>query len=251
MEPMGVAMHARNRASLAPSSNVLVFGAGAVGLLTAAVAKASKAKAVVICDIQKDRVDFAVANGFADAGFVVPMLRPETTEEKLGFSKEVAGLASNLVVGGGVLGEVDVTFECTGVESCVQSAIYVSYRIPNPSDPLVCCSLQIYTLTTLLKATKPAGKVMLVGMGNPILTLQMSAAALREVDILGVFRYANTYPDAIKMLSDPNSGLPDLSKLITHRYTGMDNIPHAFARAAQVKDEKGNLVLKVFVDMKS
>lgn len=79
----------------------------------------------------------------------------------------------------------------------------------------------------------------------------MSAAALREVDILGVFRYANTYPDAIKMLSDPDSGLPDLSKLITHRYAGMDKITDAFARAAQVKDEEGNLVLKVFVEMGS
>jgi L-iditol 2-dehydrogenase len=92
---------------------------------------------------------------------------------------------------------------------------------------------------------------MLVGMGNPILTLQMSSAALREVDILGVFRYANTYPAAIQMLSDPNSGLPDLTKLITHRYSGMDKITDAFARAAQVKDEEGKLVLKVFVDMKS
>ncbi|KAH8171497.1 alcohol dehydrogenase groES-like domain-containing protein [Sarocladium implicatum] len=224
MEPMGVAMHARNRAALAPASTVLVFGAGAVGLLTAAVAKASKTKSVVICDIQKDRVDFAVDNGFADAGFVVPMLRPETTEEKLAFAKEVAALASAVAVGNDMLGDVDVTFECTGVESCVQSAIY---------------------------ATKPAGKVMLVGMGNPILTLQMSAAALREVDILGVFRYANTYPDAIKMLSDPDSGLPDLRKLITHRYRGMDKITDAFARAAQVKDEEGNLVLKVLVEIGS
>jgi L-iditol 2-dehydrogenase len=148
MEPMGVAMHARNRASLAPSSNVLVLGAGAVGLLTAAVAKASKAKAVVICDIQKDRVDFAVANGFADAGFVVPMMRPETTEEKLVFSKEVATLASSVVVGSGVLGEVDVTFECTGVESCVQSAIYVSRRTSNPVPVVTSFAfMKIYTLT--------------------------------------------------------------------------------------------------------
>lgn len=92
---------------------------------------------------------------------------------------------------------------------------------------------------------------MLVGMGNPILTLQMSAAALREVDILGVFRYANTYPAAIKMLSDPSSGLPDLTRLITHRYSGMDKITEAFAQAGKVKDEKGDLVLKVFVDMSS
>jgi L-iditol 2-dehydrogenase len=126
MEPMSVAIHARNRASLAPNSTILVFGAGAVGLLTAAVAKASKAKAVIICDIQQDRVDFALANGFADAGFVVPMARPETLEAKLKYSQEVAAMARELEVGGKKVGEVDVCFECTGVESCVQSAIYVS-----------------------------------------------------------------------------------------------------------------------------
>lgn len=130
MEPMSVAIHARNRASLAANSTVLVFGAGAVGLLTAAVVKASKAKHVIICDIQKDRVDFAVANGFADAAFVVPMVRPETLEAKLKFAQDVAAMAKDLVVDGKAIGEVDVCFECTGVESCVQSAIYVSFDLP-------------------------------------------------------------------------------------------------------------------------
>lgn len=134
MEPMSVALHALHRASLAPSSTVLVFGAGAVGLLTAAVNKASKAR-VVICDIQADRVDFAVANGFADAGFVVPMARPEGMEAKLKYSQEVAAMAKEIAVGGSAIGEVDVVFECTGVESCVQSAIYV--RSP-PTLPFQC-----------------------------------------------------------------------------------------------------------------
>jgi L-iditol 2-dehydrogenase len=103
----------------------------------------------------------------------------------------------------------------------------------------------------LLQATKPGGKVMLVGMGNPIMTLQLSAAALREVDLVGVFRYANTYPAAISMLSDKSSKLPDLTALITQRYTGLNNITEAFKMAGKVKDEDGKLVIKVFVEMKS
>lgn len=126
MEPLSVAMHAQDRAALPPATTVLVFGAGAVGLLTAAVTKASDAKHVVIADIQKDRVDFAVANGFADAGLVVPMGRPQTIEDKLAYAKEVAELVKAVEIDGKAVGEVGAVYECTGVETCVQTAIYVS-----------------------------------------------------------------------------------------------------------------------------
>lgn len=89
---------------------------------------------------------------------------------------------------------------------------------------------------------------MLIGMGNPIQTLPISAAALREVDLVGVFRYANTYAEAIKIVSTNNPLLPDLSKLVTQRYRGFENVPDAFAMAGRVKDDEGNLVLKVLVE---
>lgn len=89
---------------------------------------------------------------------------------------------------------------------------------------------------------------MLIGMGSPIQTLPISAAALREVDLVGVFRYANTYADAIELVSSGNPLLPDLSKLITQRFDGFDAIPEAFAMAGRVKDDKGKLVLKVVVE---
>ncbi|KAK1768950.1 GroES-like protein [Phialemonium atrogriseum] len=223
-EPLSVAMHARDRASLPAGSTVLVFGAGSVGLLCAAVSKAGGAKTVVIADIQEDRVRFAVDNGFADAAVVVPMRRPETIEDKLAFAREVAAMvaAAERKEGGGPVGEVDGTYECTGVESCLQASIY---------------------------ATGPGGKIMLIGMGNPIQTLPISAASLREVDLVGVFRYANTYPKAIQLLASNDPLLPDLRKLITHRYAGMDSIPQAFDMAGKVKDEEGKLVLKVMIDM--
>jgi L-iditol 2-dehydrogenase len=124
VEPLSVAMHARARANPPENATVLVLGAGAVGLLCAAVSKAAKAKAVIIADIQEDRVNFAVANGFADAAIVVPAKRPATIEDKLAFAKEVAELVKAVDVNGHK-GEVVMTYECTGVESCLQSAIYV------------------------------------------------------------------------------------------------------------------------------
>ncbi|KAL3420267.1 alcohol dehydrogenase GroES-like domain-containing protein [Phlyctema vagabunda] len=218
LEPLGVAMHAARRANLPAKSKVLVFGAGAVGLLCAATAKVNGASEVIIADIQADRVDFAIANKFADSSVVVPMKRCASIEEKLEFAKEVAALVANT----NGTGEVDAVFECTGVESCLQAAIY---------------------------STRPGGRILMVGMGNPIQTLPISAAALREVDLVGVFRYANTYEEAIKLVSSGNPLLPNLNSLISHRFKGLENIPTAFEMAAKVKDDSGKLVLKVLVDM--
>ena len=129
VEPLSVAKHAQDRAKLPAGSIVLVFGAGAVGLLCAAMSKVAGAKTVVIADIQEDRVRFAVENKFADASIVVPMKRPETIEAKLEFAKEVAEMVKRTEVDGQAVGEVGAVFECTGVESCLQASIYVS-RVP-------------------------------------------------------------------------------------------------------------------------
>ena len=90
---------------------------------------------------------------------------------------------------------------------------------------------------------------MIVGMGNPVQTLPISAAALREVDIVGTFRYANTYTRAIELVASKDSGLPDLQKLVTHRYRRLDSVPDAFAMAGRARDEEGRLVLKVVVEV--
>lgn len=90
---------------------------------------------------------------------------------------------------------------------------------------------------------------MMIGMGNPIQTLPISAAALREVDLLGSFRYANTYPNGIEMISKTGTDYPRFSKLVTHRYTGLENAVPAFDMAAKTKDDKGALVLKVVLEM--
>ena len=127
IEPLGVAIHASRRARLPPKSNILVFGAGAVGLLVAAVAKIEGAGTVIVADIDQGRVDFAVKNGFAHKGYSVPMKRGSTTEENLEIAKGTAAAISKVPnVGGVPVGEVDAVFECTGVPSCLQAAIYVS-----------------------------------------------------------------------------------------------------------------------------
>ncbi|KAK3623878.1 hypothetical protein LTR56_021334 [Elasticomyces elasticus] len=219
LEPLGVALHAFRRSQMPQGATVLVFGAGAVGLLCAAVAKLKGASKVIIADIDAGRLEFAVENGFAHSSYTVPMRRGKDIDESLTIAKETAGEIGQV---DGV-GEVDTVFECTGVPSCVQAAIY---------------------------AARAGGRLMLVGMGHPIQTLPLGAAALREVDIVGVFRYANTYPESIEIVQQAarSSEGPDFSKLVTHRYSGLQEASKAFDMAGKTKDADGKLVLKVVID---
>lgn len=112
LEPLGVALHASRRAQLALGSSILVFGAGAVGLLCAAISMVAGPSDVTIADIQVERVKFAVNNGFAHCGLVVPRKRGQDIKEELQIAKVTAVQAA----GRASLGEFDIVFECTGVE---------------------------------------------------------------------------------------------------------------------------------------
>lgn len=86
---------------------------------------------------------------------------------------------------------------------------------------------------------------MLIGMGSRNVMLPLSSAALREVDIHGSFRYANTYPEALALLS--SGKLENVEKLITHRFPLKDT-KSAFELLARGKDEHGKMVLKVMIE---
>lgn len=86
-------------------------------------------------------------------------------------------------------------------------------------------------------------------MGTPIQTLPISAAALREVDLMGVFRYANTYQEGIHIVSSKSGNMPDFGKLVTHRYKGLKEAREAFEMAMRTTDDEGRLVLKVVIEM--
>jgi L-iditol 2-dehydrogenase len=87
----------------------------------------------------------------------------------------------------------------------------------------------------------------MVGMGTPIQTLPMSASHLKEVDIIGIFRYANTYPIGLKIIS--SGVLPSLDNMITHRFKGLASAKDAFDIATKTADKDGKLVLKVLIEL--
>lgn len=74
----------------------------------------------------------------------------------------------------------------------------------------------------------------------------MSTSHLKEVDIIGIFRYANTYPVGIKILS--SGVLPSLDNMVTHRFKGLAAAKEAFELAGKTADKDGKLVLKVIVE---
>lgn len=72
-------------------------------------------------------------------------------------------------------------------------------------------------------ALRPAGIAVLVGMGADEIALPVSVIQNRELIVTGVFRYANTWPTAIALVT---SGMVDLDALVTGRY-GLDDVEAA------------------------
>ncbi|KAF7305982.1 GroES-like protein [Mycena chlorophos] len=214
-EPLSVLIHAARRAQLSKGQSVLVFGVGAIGLLACSVAKSMGASRIVAVDINQARLDFATSNGFAEATFCLPMgSKAKNPEEGLHCSQ--TGTESVLRKFGQPDG-FDVVFECTGAEPCIQMSVH---------------------------AACVGGKVTLIGMGSRNVLLPISAAATREVDLVGSFRYAHTYPEALELLSSGKLGA--VHKLITHRFS-LSETQKAFELLSRGRDEDGRMVLKVIV----
>ncbi|XP_072527146.1 sorbitol dehydrogenase [Salminus brasiliensis] len=173
IEPLSVGIHACRRAGVTLGSSVFICGAGPIGLVTLLVAKAMGASQVIISDLSADRLTKAKELG---ADFLLPVQREVAPQE---MAKCVEGILG---------GMPHISIECTGAESCIQTAIY---------------------------ATRSGGVVVLVGLGAEMTTVPLLNAAVREVDIRGVFRYCNTWPMAIAMLA---SKRVNVKPLVTHRF---------------------------------
>ncbi|ORZ16577.1 sorbitol dehydrogenase-2 [Absidia repens] len=196
IEPLSVGIHAARRSQIRSGHRVFIFGAGPVGLLTAAAAKAAGASHITIADITPSRLEFAKTYC---TNSQVLLERPEQGEPNIEYSRRTAAkiLETEQLS--------DVVIDCTGAETCVQTAVLL---------------------------TKNGGSVVLVGMGAAVQSLPIADISAREVDIKGIFRYCNTYPMAVEMLA---SGAIDVKPLITHSYSLEDSVK-AFEHARDGTD---------------
>lgn len=81
-------------------------------------------------------------------------------------------------------------------------------------------------------------------MGTANLTLPTGPSFIREIDLIGVFRYANTYPDALALLGSGRLG--DVGKMVTQRYP-LEQASEAFEDMKRGKDKEGRTVIKPMV----
>ncbi|KAI9706166.1 MAG: hypothetical protein M1820_004927 [Bogoriella megaspora] len=111
VEPLSVAVHVvHKQADVRAGQDVVIWGAGPVGLLCCAVARAFGAKKIVSVDINAERLKFA-KDYAATHGFVAQRESAQESAERL--IREC-----DLGVG------ADVAIDATGAEPCIQTAIW-------------------------------------------------------------------------------------------------------------------------------
>lgn len=114
IEPLAVAVHVVRQARVSPGQSVVVMGAGPVGLLCCAVARAFGASTVVAVDIQAGRLEFA--KGYAATHVFMP--------ERVAAAENAARLVREAGLGEGA----DAVIDASGAEASIQSAIFVVRR---------------------------------------------------------------------------------------------------------------------------
>ncbi len=105
IEPLSVATHAVRRADIRLGETVLIIGAGAIGMMVAAMCRRSGAARIIIADFSDDRLAMALQVGATDA---------------VNSGREDLEEAVRRLTGGK---GVDKSFECVGRESCFIQAI--------------------------------------------------------------------------------------------------------------------------------
>ncbi|KAH0363060.1 GroES-like protein, partial [Aureobasidium melanogenum] len=190
LEPLSVALAGIDRSMLRLGDPTVICGAGPIGLVTLLAAHAAGANPIAITDLDENRL--------ATAKKLIP--RVNTVQINMGEAPKDVGARITKALGA----EAKIVFECTGVESSVQSAIYS-------------CAF--------------GGLVFVIGCGKDFQNIPFSYMSAREVDLKFQYRYKDTYPKAIGLVA---AGLVDLKPLVTHRFT-LDQGEDAFKTASDPK----------------
>lgn len=168
IEPLAVAVHSVRQGGVQHGDKVVVFGAGTVGLLCAAVAREFGAAVVTSVDIRRDKLDAAEAivpdaDGRVSFGTAVPdaslsaeenaeilcrMMHRDDDLVKRGLESDVPGY--------------DVAIEATGAEACIQMGVF---------------------------ALRVGGSFVQTGLGNRVVGFPVSTVAENEICVKGCFRY--------------------------------------------------------------
>lgn len=161
VEPLSIAVHCAKLANVSVGSSVVVFGAGPIGLLCCAVAKAFGASIVLAVDINESRLAFAKEYSATD---IYRMQQGSPAEN-----------ATRILSGCGLDDDgASVIIEATGAESCISCGIMLMKR---------------------------GGVFVQAGIGPPIIPFPVGEICSKEGVFKGSFRYGpGDYETAIELL---------------------------------------------------
>lgn len=182
LEPLSVVMHGIKSAGLSLGRGAVICGAGPIGLIALAAARASGAHPLVITDLEPKRLAFAKI--FVPSAYTYQVDR---NLDALGNAKKIRELFDFENVG--EYGAPETVLECTGVENSVVTAIYTARR---------------------------GGTVMVIGVGKEIMNnLPFMHLSLAEIDLRFINRYRDTWPAGLQCLA---GGILDLKSLVSHTF---------------------------------
>jgi len=180
LEPLAVAVHSCRRAGVGPHSNVLICGAGPIGLVNLLVAKAMGVPTVVITDIIESRLPVAKSFG---ADETIAIARGDSIETQI--KKVTDALGSR----------PDITIECSGAEPSINLAIQVTktggtIQLVGMGAPEIKTSL----LTALCKEIDIRGTFRYANCYPTALAL----VASKKVDVLPLITHRFALEESIK-----------------------------------------------------
>ena len=162
LEPLSVALAGIERAELSLGDELLICGAGPIGLVTLLCARAAGATPIVITDISQSRLDFAKT--LVPGVETILISKDESAQEA---AKRVKAAA------GGELG-LKLAIDCTGQESSIHTAIF---------------------------SCRFGGRVFIIGVGRDEMVIPFMHCSANEIDVKFQYRYANQWPKAIRLVA--------------------------------------------------
>ncbi len=193
VEPLAVGLHAVRQGEIAPGDQVVVMGAGPIGLAAALSARHAGAVAVTVVDVSQKRLETASSLGFATICNAASNLAEALTQQHGSVHLDP------------LLGDqpaTDVFIEATGAGPAFEQ---------------------------VLNTARKGARVVVVGVHFQPVSLDMLNFLIRELKLVSACAYADEFPDVIAMLA---SGDMDATSLISHEYP-LSRFEEAFSVAGK------------------
>ncbi|RDA95457.1 hypothetical protein CP533_5409 [Ophiocordyceps camponoti-saundersi (nom. inval.)] len=192
LEPLSVVMHALRTSPITIGAPVAIFGAGPIGLLAMAAARASGACPIVITDVDAARLDFARA--FEPSCRAYQVRRGDSPTETGDRIRDLFERNAKAAPSGHTESEMpQLVLECTGMESSIGAAAYTVRR---------------------------GGTINVVGV-SPRITIDkvpFMHMSLAEIKLLFINRYHDTWPAAIRAVEGDLIDRRKLESIVTHTF---------------------------------